>query len=75
MKKLKEPTIVRRSGIGSISYIRSHHSKGLFYCPDPKVNKIILIENIKEYKESLFDSIEDLEKYLTTKYINIEWYI
>lgn len=77
MRKIssEESAVVRRSGIGSMSYIRSHHTRGLFYCPDPKTGKINLIESLKGFKESSFNSIEDLEKYLITKYRNIEWYI
>jgi len=70
--KRKKLNIIR-SGMGSFQYIKEHKSKGIFYTVEPKTSKVILIENIAKYKESMFDNVEELEKYIRENYSAKEW--
>lgn len=68
MKKIKEdqPHIVM-SCKGSIDLIIKNKTKGVFYCPNYD-DKILLIENIKSYKETYFDTWKDFEDYVKEVY-------
>lgn len=55
------------SGKGSIDYIREHGNKGVFYCPTYD-DKILLVENLGNYKETFFDSMDDLKNYVEKVY-------
>ena len=65
--KNKEKVNVIMSCKGSIDYIRTHKSKGVFYCPDYD-GKILLVENVKGYKEHFFNTDTELIKYIKEVY-------
>ena len=66
----KNNIYIVRSCKGSIEQIRKNKtSRGVFFCEDyPEKGKVILIENVKGYKESIFDSLEEVSNYIDERY-------
>ena len=57
-----------RSGAGSFDFVRTHKSKGIFYCVDDETGVITLLDNMIKNKEVSFNSFDDFAKYVEENY-------
>lgn len=69
-KKSKDSINIVMACKGSIDIIRSNGEKGskaVFYCPNFD-DKILLVDNLKKYKEIFFNTWEEFDDYVKENY-------